>query len=402
MPTYFLNTDSDAERADTIERKVREVIPDLKPIASLEDVAPTITQQANELIYVVIFAPAGDWQQVDRLVDIARRHRQHIFFILISDEISATDYKRLVRTGGADWVATTAAAQEIRDIISKQQVGEPAPGPSARPVVISFVPSAGGVGNSTLAIEAAVQFKKNKTTRDRRICLIDLDFQSSHVCDYLDIEPRLQIREISENPERLDNHLFDIFISRHSSGVDVIAAPRSKFNICELDLAALDALFAIMSTRYDIILVDLPVTWYAWTAQVMAASDGIVVTGFNSIPGLRQIAENLANIRRTQGVSGQIVVALNRCTTGMFGRVANRQHVQSVLTKEKLLYVRDDTAALESINVGIPTSIASPRRTISKDIGAIVAFCSNLQSSRPVLTEAPRTPADRAVNVKDT
>jgi pilus assembly protein CpaE len=396
MPTYFLNTDSDAEKAELLERKVREVIPDLKKIASLEDVAPTITQQASEPIYVVIFAPARDWQQLDRLVDIAARHRQHIFFILISDEISATDYKRLVRTGGADWVATAAAAQEIRDIISKQKVGESALGPSARPVVISFVPSAGGVGNSTLAIGAAIQLKNNKATRDRRICVIDLDFQTSHVCDYLDIEPRLQIREISENPERLDNHLFDIFISRHSSGVDVIATPRSRFNICELDLAALDALFAIMSTRYDLVLVDLPVSWYAWTAQVIAASNGIVVTGFNSIPGLRQISENLANIRRTQGLSGQIVVALNRCTAGMFGRIANRQHVQSVLAKENVLYVRDDTAALESINVGIPTSIASPRSTISKDIGAIVAFCSKLQSSAPALTAiAPRMPADR-------
>ncbi len=299
MPTYFLNTDSDAEKAETIERKVREVIPELKKIASLEDVAPTIARQANELIYVVIVAPARDWHQLERLVDIAARHRQHIFFILISDEISASDYKRLVRTGGADWVATTAAAQEIRDIISKPRVSEPMPSPPAGPVVMSFVPSAGGVGNSTLAIEASVQFKRNKATRDRRICLIDLDFQTSHVCDYLDIEPRLQIREISDNPGRLDSHLFDIFISRHSSGVDVIAAPRSKFNICELDIAALDALFAMMSTRYDLILVDLPVTWYAWTAQVIAASDGVVVTGFNSIPGLRQVSESLANIRRT-------------------------------------------------------------------------------------------------------
>ena len=36
------------------------------------------------------------------------------------------------------------------------------------------------------------------------VCLIDLDFQSSNVCDYLDIEPRLQIREISADPDRLD------------------------------------------------------------------------------------------------------------------------------------------------------------------------------------------------------
>ncbi len=85
----------------------------------------------------------------------------------------------------------------------------------------------------------------------------------------------------------------------------------------------------------------------------------------------------------------------------MFGRVANRQHVQSVLAKQKVLYVRDDATALESINVGVPISIASPRRAISKDIGAIVAFGSKLQSSRVASAEVgPRTPAGRPVNVK--
>ena len=57
------------------------------------------------------------------------------------------------------------------------------------PVVILVIPtrriSAGGVGNSTLAIETGIQLKAAKRTRGRRICLVDLDFQNSHVCDYL-------------------------------------------------------------------------------------------------------------------------------------------------------------------------------------------------------------------------
>src|SRR5205807_709731 len=105
MPTYFLNTDSDSEKAAVIEGKIRDVLPDLTAIASLEAVAPNISLTSNEPIYILIMTPTRDSQQLDRLVEIATRHRQHIFFILISDEISATDYKRLVRTGGAEWVA---------------------------------------------------------------------------------------------------------------------------------------------------------------------------------------------------------------------------------------------------------------------------------------------------------
>src|SRR5712692_1234320 len=389
MPTYFLSANSNAEKVSQVERKLRDAIPDLTTIASLEDVAPDISAKSGEPIYVLIAAPAHDWQQLDRLVDIAARYRQHIFFVLVSDEISATDYKRLVRTGGAEWVSTKAAAQEIREIVARRRVkAEAAPGESAGPVVVSFVPSAGGVGNTTIAIEVAVQLKRNRATRDRRICLVDLDFQTSHVCDYLDIEPRFQIQEIASNPERLDNQLFDIFISRHSSGIDVVAAPRSKVSFCELDLSVLDALFDLISARYDLIVVDLPVTWFAWSPEVLSASEGIIVTGINTIPGLRQIWQNLAAIRNTKGVFAHIAVAVNSCDVTLLGGIARRQHVEGVMASEKVFYVRNDPSALESINMGTPMALSGSRRKATKDIAAIVAFCNNLKSYRTPSTAA--------------
>ena len=119
------------------------------------------------------------------------------FFIFVSKEISASDYKRLVRHHVADWVSLQGAPEEIEEIISREgQTETTGSAPGAKPIIIAFVPSGGGVGNSTLALEAAVQLKQNKQSRDRRICLLDLDLQTSHVCDYLDIEPRLQMRDI--------------------------------------------------------------------------------------------------------------------------------------------------------------------------------------------------------------
>ncbi len=160
------------------------------------------------------------------------RQQEHpgVFFIFVSREISASDYKRLVRTGGADWVSMQGAPQEIQDIISRTSRTELRPGDQqVRPAIVAFVPSSGGVGNATLAIETAMQIKLDKQARSRRVCLLDLDLQASHLCDYLDIEPRLQIQEIIENPDRLDAQLFDLFVSHHAaSGVDVLATPRNR------------------------------------------------------------------------------------------------------------------------------------------------------------------------------
>ena len=66
----------------------------------------------------------------------------------------------------------------------------------------------------------------------------------------------------------------------------MFAAPRSKFNICDLSDAALDALFDMISSRYDLMLIDLPVTAFSWTADVVANCDAVLVTGINTISSL--------------------------------------------------------------------------------------------------------------------
>ena len=157
---------------------------------------------------------------------------------------------------------------------------------------MACVASGGGVGNATLAIETATQVKLDKQARSRRVCLLDLDIQASHLCDYLDIEPRLQIQEIVENPGRLDAQLFDLFVSHHAaSGVDVLATPRNRRAPVELNMAALDALFRFISVRYDLVIVDLPPTWSDWTDQIISVCDLAIITGLNNVPGLRRIAE---------------------------------------------------------------------------------------------------------------
>src|SRR5260370_28224974 len=112
---------------------------------------------------VIFVAPARTPANIDNLISIASQQNERVFFVLISDEISATDYKRLVRTAGADWVSTNGAAQEVLDIIAAHNLSaSPVSDRHERPVVVTFVPSAGGVGNTTMAIEDGVCLKSQK------------------------------------------------------------------------------------------------------------------------------------------------------------------------------------------------------------------------------------------------
>jgi pilus assembly protein CpaE len=403
MAIYTLTAGPDAAKVRVVEQRIRRAIPGATSIADIRELSNAVDRGSKDPSYLLIIASSDAHRQFKTLADAAP-HRGGIFFVLISEELSASEYKALVRRGDADWVSVSADPQEILAIIARHRRGGETghagqPG-GASPVTVSFVPSAGGVGNTTLAIETAIKLRSDKATRDRRICIVDLDFQASHVCDYLDIEPRLKIQEIMDHPERLDAQLFDIFISRHASGLHVFAAPRSKLDHFALNVAALDAFFNLALSRYDLILIDLPTTWFAWTDPVVAASDGVIVTGLNTIPGLRQTAETLAAVRAASGSAlrdlsardddrgeardppaSQIAVAINRCQRRLMGGIRHRHHVEAVLDGEHVFYLGEEPMATESINTGVPIGLAKSSRTFVKEIAALAGFCGALKHS---------------------
>jgi len=396
MAIYLLSAGSEATRARLVEQRIQRAIPDVTVIRDVKELSDAIKRaSANDPAFVLIVAPTKDTGTFTKVADTVSSQRSSMFFVLISEELSASDYKALLRRGDADWVSVDADPREIVDILKRQRRRSDAEHASdasgAKSIAISFVPSAGGVGNTTLVLETAIKLKTDKATRERRICIVDLDFQRSHVCDYLDIEPRLKIQEILENPERLDDQLFEIFISRHASGLHVFAAPRGSLNLCELNVSALDAFLNLVSLQYELILIDMPVTWFAWTDQVVSASDGVIVTGVNTIPGLRQTIETLKAVRRARNLAlprvsadgdVQIAVAMNRCRRRLLGGIRNRRHVEAVLGDEQVFCVSEEPAALESINTGTPIGLNRSGGAFVKDIATLAAFCGRLKSSR--------------------
>lgn len=377
MPIYFLAADE--TKGDPLEARLRVKFPELRTAGSITELSRQLPPVGTERSYVLL--PFSQSQtSIDRLIEIAARSTGSLFFIFVSNDVSANDYKRLVRTGNAEWVSTSGAPEEILDILARHRQSGAAEQSGGKAAIVSFVPGGGGVGNATLAIETAVQIKTSKATRRGAVCLIDLDFQTSHVCDLLDIEPRLKIEEVSEHPERLDAQLFDLFVSHHGSGLDVLAAPRRRTSDGAPSVEALDALFSMMVQRYDVILVDLPVAWTPWTEHILGASALAVVIGLNTIPSLRQVAESLSAIRKLNHVPPKIVVALNRCETGFLGGVKGRPYVRRMLNNETIVYVRNQAKlAKQSVNIGVPISLTSGASGVAKDIAKLAAEVSALR-----------------------
>jgi pilus assembly protein CpaE len=380
MAVYLTQVGGDEAQVDEIEGKLKSTIPDLKRVPSLEAIDPKSVSGADRSI-VLLAAAALEGANVDDLIDVVRRHPRNLFFIVVGGDISARDYKRLIQSGNADWVADVGLPHEILDIVGRVSAPARDDAASESPIVVSFTPSAGGVGNSTLAIETAIHLVRAKSTRGAKVALVDLDFQSSHVCDYLDIAPKFQFEEIVAAPDRLDDHLLSAFISHHPSGLDVLAASRSRFHARDLSVEALSALFDRMAQRYSTIIIDLPLSVHSWTLPLLAASKALLVTGLNTIPGLRQIEETVRALREEASITAQVRAVINRCDFSFLGKVARADHVARILGEETRFCVRNAAVAVECVNVGTPIALAYPSDKSVKDIAAIAAFCAGLHAA---------------------
>ena len=384
MAVYLLQENGSHPAGAELKTALRQAIPELREAASLDVVAKSAGGPDDPTIAVALL-PSNLLVDFDRFVDFAARLPSGVFLVVVGGEISATQYKRLVRSGAADWVPAPADIGEVLEIIARRRsrgAASAARGSGSRPATISFIPSAGGAGNTTLAVEIAASIKTDKATRARKICLVDLDFQTSHVCDYLDSEPRLQIAELCGAPERLDDQLFESFKTRHSSGIDIFAAPRSKFSFETINIHALDALLSMIAARYDIILIVFPLQWFAWTPQIIAASDGAIIAGMNTIPGLRQVSETITLVRSHGAAELAVRVVLNRCERTFFGAISRRKYAQMVLRDEEVFFVGERPEAVESVNIGVPMLLGAAARKVRREFGPIADFCVNLRSTR--------------------
>lgn len=202
--------------------------------------------------------------------------------------------------------------------------------PGGNGQILTFLAATGGVGATTLAIESAMLLHRDSRAPDTT-CLVDLDFQNSACADYLDIEPRLELEDIGSHPDRLDMQLLEVMLSRHRSGLSVVAAKGRPAERTQPEAAFILRLLDLVSSRFENVVIDLPRTWDGWTDQVVLGSSRVYVVTDMTVPGLR-FGRRSANAIATRLPDAKPRVIVNRFEQQLlFGTGLRRTDVERTL-----------------------------------------------------------------------
>lgn len=381
MPTFVIDSNSTDPRAallsDLLAQQGRKAV----TAQSLSHVCQQSGYGGEERSFVFVPDFSSDPAFAQEIVRFAEAEGRKTFVVYVADIMPADAYKRLVRANAGEWVTWDALSREIVDVLrNAEEVRTQTSGDGA--TMVSFLPSKGGVGNTTLALEVGISLASGKKRTNGRVAVLDLNFQSSTLADYLDLEPRFDIVEVMDRPDRLDGHLIDIFSSKHSANVDVFSSPPRLVPSHNIQPEVIFALLDEIGKRYSFVLLDLPNQWHPWLDVVLQGSSAVVVTGEATVPSIRQIASKQKHLDDLTVDRDRAAIVVNACETNFFGRISRKHEIDKTFAGRQIFYVRRDTAsASEAANTGRPMILSAPNRSISKNIRRVGDWIHSIRSA---------------------
>ncbi len=291
--------------------------------------------------------------------------------VVVTQSFDAEVARRLLQMRVADFLVKPV--QPIELVRTCARVARSAVAESKEAQIYTFIPAVGGAGVTTLAIQTALLLLNSGQRVRPTVCLVDLDFQHGACADYLDIEPRLDLKEIEPRPERLDRQLLEIMLSHHASGLEVIAAPNRPAEMRSFDPDMVTRLLDLVSSHFDYVVIDMPRTWFSWTDSVLLGTNRLFIVSEMTVPSIRQAKALVGAIHERLGDGPRPQVIVNRFEQRMFDPGLKKADIEQALGADFAGTIPNSYQLVrEAIDRGVPLDEVKPGNQITQQLRKLV------------------------------
>jgi pilus assembly protein CpaE len=320
---------------------------------------------------VIIDMDAARLEEIEALQRITRRLEGKAPIVVVTQEFNAAAVRILVQLKVADFlVKPLTTADLVRSCIRALQ--GPGREENTESQIYTFIPAAGGVGTTTLALQTAFQLH-NSVTRGASTCVVDLNFQQGACAEYLDLEPRFDIAEIENQPERLDRQLLDVMLSKHASGLCVLAAPTRPSEMRSFNTDLVVRVLDLVSAYFDNVVIDMPRTWFPWTETVLLGSNKLYVVAEMTVPCLRHTQRLIQAIYETAGKEVKPNVIVNRFEQRTFENGIKQADVEEILGSHFAGGIANNYRLVrQAVDRGVPLQEIDPDANVINDLKKII------------------------------
>ena len=119
--------------------------------------------------------------------------------------------------------------------------------------IVSLVSLIGGTGVTSLAANLALALRY---AFDKRVAVVDLDLQTGGLSVFLNLEPERTIMTLTEGTRKLDSIQLESALSKHASGIYLLAAPKRIEDSELVSDVTVGATLELMRQLFDFVIVD--------------------------------------------------------------------------------------------------------------------------------------------------
>jgi pilus assembly protein CpaE len=232
--------------------------------------------------------------------------------------------------------------------------------------VITVFGAKGGVGATAIATNLAGAMQR----RSLRVCLVDLDLYLGDVLAFLDIPGSYSITDVLANMSRLDRELLATSVTKHRSGVSVLAQSSKVEEAEQIKGPDVTALLEFLRRNYDFVIVDGVRGFDELSLAALDGSQHVFMTLTQDVPAVRNGQRCLELFGRLQYDQGRIKLLLNRYTKAskitieVVGETLG-QALTHTISNDFLLLI-------DAINRGVLLTEVAPRARITQDIEGLI------------------------------
>jgi pilus assembly protein CpaE len=280
---------------------------------------------------------------------------------------------RAMRAGAREFVLATDH-EEIRHAIRSQ--AKAPENVTGEGTVIAMFGGKGGVGCTTIATNLAGALQGAGS----RVCLVDLDLHLGDVLSFMDVAGNYSISDVLSNMGRLDKDLLESTMTKHSSGVSVLAQSGKMEEAEHIKPQDVMNLLAFLRKHYDKVIVDGVRGFDEISLAAMDASQQLLLVLTQDVPAIRNGQRCLELFTRLGYDEQKVKLILNRYHKA--SKITLEVIADTLKAQVAHAISNDFVSVIDAINRGLLLKDAAPRGKLAEDIEGLVPLLAGERKQR--------------------
>src|SRR6188472_1698248 len=323
-------------------------------------------QENPALILLDVMLPKLDGYQVAAKIRAEEGATGHVPIIMLTAEREVEQKVRGLRAGADDYLIKPFHPAELlarmKSLIARFTPSEALMGRPPMGRVHAYYGAKGGVGTTTIAINAAIALQG----LGRRVCLVDGNLQFGDHRVFLDLGlDRKGIVDVVSAPA-MDADLVKSIVQTHESGVDLLLAPPSPESADLVSAAHMHQILEILASMYDYVIVDIDKRLDDLNLMVLDVAETIFAVMTADLSCLKNVRLVLETIGHLGYEGNKLKLVLNRSNafTGI-----NVKSAEGALRRPiELQIVNEYRGAISALNSGAPFMVSKADSVLGRSV----------------------------------